>query len=100
MPQSTRLRRWLTVVLAIVGVPAMVFAQGATISGKITDDNQVPLVGANVTIDALSISIGSNTAGQYTITIPGARVRGQSGVIRVRARSEEGRVGEEGRHWW
>jgi len=85
MPQSTRLRRWLTVVLAFVGVPATVFAQGATISGKITDDNQVPLVGANVTIDALSISIGSNTAGQYTITIPGARVSGQSAVIRVRA---------------
>jgi TonB-linked SusC/RagA family outer membrane protein len=85
MPQSTRLRRWLTVVLAFVGVPAMVFAQGATISGKIMDDNQVPLVGANVTIDALSISIGSNTAGQYTITIPSARVSGQSVVIRVRA---------------
>ena len=84
MPQSTRLRRWLTVVLAIVGVPAMVFAQGATITGKITDDNQVPLVGANVTIDALNISIGSNTAGTYTITIPGARVSGQSVVMRVR----------------
>jgi TonB-linked SusC/RagA family outer membrane protein len=85
MPQSTRLRRWLTVVLAIVGVPALVFAQGATISGKITDDNQVPLVGANVTIDALNISIGSNTAGLYTITIAGARVSGQTVLMRVRA---------------
>src|ERR1039457_427333 len=85
MPQSTRLRRWLTVVLASGGIPAMVFAQGATISGKISDDNQVPLVGANVTIDALNISIGSNAAGQYTITIPGARVAGQSVVLRVRA---------------
>src|ERR1039457_3964247 len=85
MPQSTRLRRWLTVVLASVGIPAMVFAQGATITGKITDDNQVPLVGANVTINALNVSIGSNTAGQYTITIPGARVAGQSVVLGVRA---------------
>ncbi len=85
MPQSTRLRRWLTVVLAAVGMPAMVFAQGATISGKVTDDNQVPLVGANVTIDALNISIGSNTAGLYTITIAGARVSGQTVVMRVRA---------------
>ncbi len=85
MPQSTRLRRWLTVVLASVGVPAMVFAQGATITGRILDDNQTPLVGANVTIDALNISIGSNTAGTYTITIPGARVSGQSVVLRVRA---------------
>ena len=84
MPQSTRLRRWLTVVLAIVGVPAMVFAQNATITGKVTDDNQVPLVGANVMIEAMNISIGSNTAGQYTITIPGARVSGQSVVMRVR----------------
>src|SRR6185312_3728695 len=85
MPQSTRLRRWLTVVLASVGIPAMVFAQGATITGKVTDDNSVPLVGANVTIDALNISIGSNTAGQFTITVPGARVSGQSVVLRVRA---------------
>ncbi len=84
MPQSTRLRRWLTVVLAIVGVPAMVFAQNATITGKVTDDNQTPLVGANVMIEALNISIGSNTAGQFTINIPGARVSGQSVVIRVR----------------
>ena len=63
----------------------MVFAQGATITGKITDDNQVPLVGANVTIDAMNISVGSNTAGQYTITIAGARVSGQSVVMRIRA---------------
>jgi TonB-linked SusC/RagA family outer membrane protein len=85
MPQSTRLRRWLTVVLASVGIPAMVFAQGATITGKVTDDNSVPLVGANVTIDALNVSVGSNTAGQFTFTIPGARVSGQSVVLRVRA---------------
>jgi len=63
----------------------MVFAQGASITGKITDDNSVPLVGANVTIDALNASVGSNTAGQFTITIPGARVSGQSVVLRVRA---------------
>ncbi|HEV8409695.1 MAG TPA: SusC/RagA family TonB-linked outer membrane protein, partial [Gemmatimonadaceae bacterium] len=62
----------------------MVFAQGATITGKITDDNQTPLVGANVMIEAMNISIGSNTAGQYTINIPGARVNGQSVVLRVR----------------
>ena len=85
MPQSTRLRRWLTVVLASVGVPAMVFAQGASITGKVTDDNSVPLVGANVTIDALNASVGSNTAGQFTITVAGARVSGQSVVLRVRA---------------
>ncbi len=85
MSQSTRLRSWLTAVLAVVAVPAMVFAQGATISGKITDANGTPLVGANVTIDALTISIGSNTAGQYTISIPSARVSGQSVALKVRA---------------
>jgi TonB-linked SusC/RagA family outer membrane protein len=71
--------------LLAAGVPGILRAQGATISGKITDDNQVPLVGANVTIDALNISIGSNTAGLYTIAIAGARVSGQSVVLRVRA---------------
>jgi TonB-linked SusC/RagA family outer membrane protein len=85
MPKNNRLGALLSALLLFVAVPATVFAQGATITGKITDDNAVPLVGANVTIDALNISIGSNTAGQFTINIAGARVSGQSVVMRVRA---------------
>ncbi len=84
MLKTARFGSLLTALLLVM-LPAVVLAQGATISGRVTDDNQTPLVGANVTIDALNVSVGSNTAGQFTITIPGARLTGQSVVMRVRA---------------
>ena len=86
MQKSTRLRWWLTAVLAlVVMVPAKLFAQSATITGKVTNANGEPLLAANVTIDALTVSQGTNASGQYTIVIPGARVTGQQVMLRVRA---------------
>ena len=86
MQKSTRLRWWLTAVLALVAmVPATLFAQSATITGKVTNANGEPLLAANVTIDALTVSQGTNASGQYTIVIPGARVTGQQVMLRVRA---------------
>ena len=87
MHTSTRLRRLLTAVLALaVMAPAMAFAQGLTITGKVISgiDGQ-PLLGANVTIEALQISVGTNASGQYTIPVPGARVSGQQVTLKVRA---------------
>ncbi|MBX9928950.1 MAG: SusC/RagA family TonB-linked outer membrane protein [Gemmatimonadaceae bacterium] len=60
-------------------------AQGLTITGRVVSDAGLPLFGANVTIDALQISVGTNQAGQYTITVPGARVTGQSVILRARS---------------
>lgn len=86
MQKSTRLMPWLTVVLAfVVMIPASVFAQTATFSGKVTAKNGTPLYGANVTIDALQISVGSGQDGSYTVQVPGAKVTGQTVVMRVRA---------------
>jgi TonB-linked SusC/RagA family outer membrane protein len=86
MQKRTRLLLWLTAVLAfVVMTPAMVLAQTATFTGKVTAKTGPALYGANVTIDALSVSIGTSVDGSYSFTVPGGKVTGQTVVLRVRA---------------
>ena len=59
--------------------------QSAVLTGRVASDQNVPLPGANVLISELNISVATNEAGRYTITIPPERVRGQSVVLRVRS---------------
>jgi len=83
------MRRLSASILALVlslTTAAVASAQGgATITGTVKTDAGQPLFGANVTIEALSISVGSSEDGKYTITVPGARIRGQQVVLRARA---------------
>jgi TonB-linked SusC/RagA family outer membrane protein len=73
-------------LLLSVGSAEIASAQNAaTITGRITAEGGQPLFGANITIEALAISVGTNEEGRYTIAIPGARVRGQQVVLRVRS---------------
>ena len=58
---------------------------GATITGVVSSDQAQPLMGANVFITELNISVGTNEQGRYTITVPGGRVRGQPVVVSVRS---------------
>jgi TonB-linked SusC/RagA family outer membrane protein len=60
-------------------------AQNAVITGKVTSEFGQPLEGANVYITELSVSIGTNAQGQYSISIPAARVTGQQVILRVRS---------------
>src|SRR3989442_15793454 len=60
-------------------------AQDAVVRGTITSDRREPIPGANVVIDELRLGVITNATGQYTLSIPGARVRGQQVVVRVRA---------------
>src|ERR1035437_3829066 len=86
MQKRTRLLLWLTAVLAfVVMTPALVLAQTATFTGKVTAKTGPALYGANVTIDALSVSIGTGVDGSYSFTVPGGKVTGQTVVLRVRA---------------
>jgi TonB-linked SusC/RagA family outer membrane protein len=90
--RSLRLR-WqcltaLAGLLPSVVSPPRALAQGtdgATITGVVASDQQQPLMGANVFITELNISVGTNEQGRYTITIPAGRVRGQTVVVRVRS---------------
>jgi TonB-linked SusC/RagA family outer membrane protein len=76
---------WLALVAAVAGAPALAQGQAAVITGKVMSEQGQPLVGANVYINDLNISIGTNQNGAYTLTIPAARVSGQTVNIRVRA---------------
>jgi len=60
-------------------------AQDAVVRGTITSDRGEPIPGANVVIDELRLGVITTATGQYTLSVPGARVRGQPVVVRVRA---------------
>ena len=75
-----------SILALVLSLTTAVTAQAqATVTGTVTSDAGQPLYGANVTIEALTVSVGSSDDGRYTITVPGARVRGQQVVIRARA---------------
>ena len=59
-------------------------AQNAVITGQVQSDQGEILEAVNVFITELNISVGTNSAGRYTITVPGERVNGQT--VQVRAR--------------
>jgi TonB-linked SusC/RagA family outer membrane protein len=80
-----RLPRVAAAVAMLMGSAAIAQAQNATIQGKVTTEQGRPIEGANVYITELAISVGSNAAGNYTITVPGSRVNGRT--VQLRARS-------------
>lgn len=77
-------RGWLTLLLVVLGA-AQAQAQNAVITGRVTSDQGQPLTGANVFITELNVSVGTGPTGNYSITIPAARVSGQQ--VQLRARS-------------
>jgi len=86
MTKLFRTKTLLWLVLAAGLAPATMQAQGgATISGKVMSEQGQPLVGANVYINDLNISVGTTQSGSYTINIPQARLSGQTVNLRVRA---------------
>ena len=85
--RSRRMVRWLIAAgLAIVGAgTASAQGQTAVITGRVLTSQGQPLNGANVFITEMNVSVGTNSAGRYTITIPGERVRGQNATLRIRS---------------
>jgi TonB-linked SusC/RagA family outer membrane protein len=78
-------RQALAVLGMLAGSASLAAAQNAVISGRVTSDQGRPLAGANVFITELNLSVGTSEAGNYTLTVQGARVRGQTVVLRARA---------------
>ena len=56
-----------------------------TITGTVKSEQGMNLVGANVYITEMNVSVGTNDAGVYRIVLARERVRGQSVHLRVRA---------------
>jgi TonB-dependent SusC/RagA subfamily outer membrane receptor len=87
MTTSNRVRVFgLAVAGILLVVPAVsARAQTAVITGKVTSESGQPVEAANLYINELAVSLGTNAAGTYTISIPAARVSGQRVNLRVRA---------------
>lgn len=82
--RSTKLLATAFAVLAVM-TPALARAQGAVITGRVISDQGQPLAGANVVVPELNISVGTDQAGAFTITVPATRVSGQRVTVRARA---------------
>jgi TonB-dependent SusC/RagA subfamily outer membrane receptor len=79
-------RLFVCAILAVVfAFPAIAQGQAAVVTGRILSEQGQPLAGANVTVPELNISVATNQVGNYTISVPAARVSGQSVVVRARA---------------
>jgi len=71
--------------LLFVGGVRQAAAQDAVIRGTITSERGEKVTGANVFIEELRIGVATSATGQYVLPVPGARVRGQQVVLRVRS---------------
>ncbi len=69
----------------LIGSAATAAAQNAVITGSVASNVGQPLASANVFITEMGISVVTNAQGNYTITIPAARVSGQAVNLRARA---------------
>jgi TonB-linked SusC/RagA family outer membrane protein len=87
MTTLMRARRAVVAVAAILfgaGLTGAAQAQNAVLTGTVTSNVGHPLANANVLITEMGISVGTNAQGVYTITIPAARVNGQTVNLRAR----------------
>src|SRR5689334_17957281 len=87
---ETSMRRRVGFTLAFAAAQLLLgasaaLAQTAVINGRVTNEQAQPLEGANVFIANMNISITTGADGRYTITIPAARVTGQSVPLRARS---------------
>jgi len=71
-----------TLTIAAAGAA---WAQDAVLRGTVKSDRGDPLAGALVYVTELNLATGTNATGQYTLTVPGARVRGQQYALRAGA---------------
>lgn len=70
--------------LLLIATAAVTAQAQAVVTGKITNEQGAPVLGANVFIRQLSIGTTTNQNGTYTITVPQARVT--SGQVTITAR--------------
>lgn len=80
------LRKLAAVTLAAFALSGQARAQGqdAVIVGRVTTEAGTPLAGVTVAITELGVGSASADDGRYAITVPAARVRGQT--VRLQAR--------------
>ncbi len=70
--------------LALAFAPTLAIAQAAIVTGRVTAADRGAVSDVAVTIPALGVGAVTSDDGRYTITIPGARVTGQSVTLTAR----------------
>ncbi len=95
-------KKLLTLLMGILFVAAQAFAQQKTVTGKVTDDDGLPLPGASIAIKGTNNGTSSNMDGNYSIrvaageilqfrfigTVPLERTVGSDNVINVQLRMD------------
>ncbi|HEX5437076.1 MAG TPA: SusC/RagA family TonB-linked outer membrane protein [Gemmatimonadaceae bacterium] len=80
-----QLRRFLAVACAVLGLPALAFAQQtATITGQVTSVGGLPLASAQVYLVGMNIGGLTQSDGTYSLTVPAAQATGQQATITAR----------------
>ena len=75
----------LAMGVAILALPALAVAQeGATVSGRVTNDAGAPLNSASVFLEGMNIGTLTKEDGRYTFVVPAARGKGQQVTISAR----------------
>lgn len=78
-------RNCIAAVALLLGAASTLSAQsGATISGRVTNEQGVGLPGATVLIQGTTIGTHADDQGRYTIVVPSSRANGQSSVLLAR----------------
>jgi len=89
MSITPRYRTFLSGLVALLGVvfvTAESSAQAATFRGKVTaEKGGEAIIGATVIIGELQLSVLTNAQGNYVLTVPAARVSGQTVTLSARA---------------
>lgn len=81
----TRWSRLVGAALALL-VPLVATAQdGATVTGRVTNEAGAPLAFASVYLDGMGLGVQTREDGQYTLAVPSARAQGQQARLGVRA---------------
>ena len=63
--------RWLAVGAWMIALcmPGSLFAQSHDITGKVLDENGMPVVGANIIVDGTTIGTNSGLDGSFKLTV-------------------------------
>jgi len=72
------------IALIAAALPVVASAQEARITGRVSNESAVPIVGANVRIASMGLGSITGNDGRYSFLVPAARISGQSVVITAR----------------
>jgi len=67
---SKKLGRFLAAMCAVVLTAGSLWAQNVTVTGKVVDSNNEPIVGAYVVVEGTSVGTSTDVNGGYRISAP------------------------------